>query len=366
MKKTFKLCAAFLTIIILKSPAVVYGYCSIQDDKIPAVSAKSAVAVDVRTKIILYEKNSEALLPIASTTKIMTALVGIKYGDLNKKLEISSNAANVHGSTVGYKKGEQITLKELLYGLMLRSGNDAAIAIAEGIGGTVEGFSKLMNEYALQIGLTNSHFTTPHGLDSEGHYSTAYDLALVTAAARENKLFNEIVSAKTADGKLLNFTRSFNNINKILWQLNGADGVKTGFTGGAGKCLVTSVKIKGNDVVIIVLNCAARWNETIKISNFIAKNFEFRQMFSKGQTVDTTKADHSSRTVKLISSEDIIIPMYNKSNYTYKIEKPLVKNILKGQILGSTCIYQDDKLIFRFNLISEYNHKEIRKWWFIK
>lgn len=365
MKKTFKVYGVFLTILLLLNLITVpsYVYAVSKDNINLNVNARSAVAIDVRTKIILYEKNSEDLVPIASTTKIMTALVAIKYGELDKKLEISSNAANIHGSTVGYKKGEQITLKELIYGLMLRSGNDAAIAIAEGIGGSVEGFSKLMNEYALHIGLTNSHYTTPHGLDSEGHYSTAYDLALVTAAAKDNKLFNEIVSTKDADGKLMGFSRSFHNINKILWQLNGADGVKTGFTGGAGKCLVTSVKIQGSDIIIVVLNCTARWNETIKISNFINKNFEFRKFFSKGQVLAKTEASTSLKSINLLCNDDVIIPMYNKSNYTHKIEKPIIGNIIKGQTLGNVSIFKDDKLIFRFNLITSDSNK-IKKGWF--
>ena len=228
------------------------------------VDARCAIALGAKSKVVLYEKNAYELVPMASTTKIMTILVALKYGNLDKELEISSKSATMRGSTVGYKKGEKIKLKELLFGLMLRSGNDAAIAIAEGISGSVEEFAKLMNEYANEIGVINTHFQSPHGLDSDEHYTTAYDLAVVTAKAQETKLFNEIVSAKDVDGKTYGFTRSYHNINKILWEIPEANGVKTGFTGKAGKCLVTSAKVQGNDVIVVVLNCTPRWKETKK------------------------------------------------------------------------------------------------------
>ncbi len=172
-------------------------------------------AIDKDTGIVLFEKSANEIVPIASTTKIMTTLVALKYGDLDRKIEISENADKIRGSTVGYRKGEKITLRELLYGLMLRSGNDAAIAIAEGIAGSVEGFSKLMNEYASEIGLLNSHFITPHGLDKDEHYSTAYDLALATATAKKYELFNKIVSSKDVKKKNIVYKR-LHNINKYF------------------------------------------------------------------------------------------------------------------------------------------------------
>lgn len=253
------------------------------------VNAISAVVMDSETRIVLYEKNAEALIPMASTTKIMTSLVAIKYGDLDNKITISKKAAAIGGSTVGYKEGESIAVRELLYGLMFRSGNDAARALAEGIGGDVEGFLKLMNEYAVEIGALNSHFESPHGLDSENHYCTAYDLALITAKAKENKIFNDIVSQKAIDGTKMNFTRSYNNINKILFQIPEANGVKTGFTGKAGKCLVSSVNVNGHDVIYVVLNCTPRWKETAKMHQYVLKNYTYKKFFSKDEVVKELK-----------------------------------------------------------------------------
>lgn len=289
-----------------------------------AIDSRAAIAMDCRNNIVLFEKNSRELIPIASTTKILTALVAINYGDLNKEVEISKRAAGIRGSTVGFSAGEKVTIHELLYGLMLRSGNDAAIAIAEGVGGTVEEFLKLMNEYAGIIGLTNSHFESPHGLDSNEHYSTAYDLAVLTTKAKNNKVFNRIVGTKVVQKEEFGFKRSYNNINKILYSLPAADGVKTGYTGGAGKCLVTSVKIQGEDIVIVVLNSTPRWKETTDIYNYILNSFEFKKIYSKGDVVETINEDKNS--IKLSVKDDLIIPLKKNMDYNVLINTPKVIN----------------------------------------
>ncbi|WP_446899093.1 D-alanyl-D-alanine carboxypeptidase family protein [Clostridium sp. LBM24168] len=312
----------------------------------PDIDARCAVAIDARSKIVLYEKNAYELVPMASTTKMMTSLVLLKYGNLDKEIEISKRAATVRGSTVGYKKGEKIKLKELLCGLMTRSGNDAAIAIAEGISGSVEEFVKLMNEYASEIGVLNTHFQSPHGLDKDEHYSTAYDLAVIACKAKENKLFNDIVSSKDIDNTENRFTRSYHNINKILWEIPEANGVKTGYTGKAGKCLVTSVNIKGNDVIIVVLNCPGRWKETKKINEYINNNYKFKKLFSKGDTA--IELNINRKKLKLRYAEDIIIPVDPRSKYTFKVLKPqkIVSTIEKGNSIGELCIYKDERKIY--------------------
>lgn len=324
------------------------------------VDARCAIALDGKSKVVLYEKNGYELVPMASTTKIMTALVALKYGDLEKRFEISPKSAGMRGSTVGYKKGEKVKLKELLYGLMLRSGNDAAIAIAEGISGSVEEFAKLMNEYASEIGVINTHFQTPHGLDSDEHYSTAYDLAVVTAKAQENKLFNEIVSAKDIDGKTYEFTRSYHNINKILWELPEANGVKTGFTGKAGKCLVTSARVQGNDVIVVVLNCTPRWKETKRIYEYVGKNYEFKKMFSKGDNAGEVNLDKG--TINLQCPDDVIIPTKHGVEYTVKVIKPEKVNhtVNKGDKVGSLCIFADGEKIYS-NPLEAANTFKVRK-----
>lgn len=335
------------------------------------VSARSAVALDCDSKLVLFEKNAEMIVSIASTTKIMTVMVAMKYGNLDKKVEISARAAGIRGSTVGYKKGEQVSLKELLFGLMLRSGNDASIAISEGVSGSVEEFVKLMNEYAVEIGLSNSHFAVPHGLDDVAHYSTAYDLALITTKAKENTLFNEIVNSKDVDGKQYGFTRSYHNINKILWLIPEADGVKTGFTGDAGKCLVTTVKVQGKSIVIVVLNCVERWKETKRIHEYILKNYQYKKFYAKGDIISDVDVIGGKNKVKIVCNKDINLPLKNGGSYEIKFTKPekVYAPVKKGDRIGSLCFLEDGKVIYYEGLEAfegSKRKKEIRKIFFKK
>jgi len=320
------------------------------------VNAISAIALDCDSKLVLYQRNAYTPIEIASTTKIITALVAIKCGDLNKKIIVSKKAATIRGSEIGLKEGEEITLRELIYGLLLRSGNDASIAIAEGISGSVDEYLKLMNEYALEAGLLNSNFESPHGLDSDKHYSTAYDLALITAKAKEIKFFNDIVGSKDIDSKKYNFNRSYHNINKILYLLPNSTGVKTGFTGKAGKCLVTSVKIQNRDVIIITLNCTPRWKETEKINNYIEKNYKYKKLISKNDVLGNIKIKNGGSNVEVVSKKDVIVPVKNDQKTEIKIKKPLYQvyaPIHKGEDIGRADIYVNKKLVLSESLISK-------------
>src|SRR3712207_4827409 len=284
----------------------------------------------------------------------MTTLVALKYGNLDDKFEVSSKAANIRGSQVGYKKGQTCALPILLYGLMLRSGNDAAITIAEGLSGSVEKFCELMNEYAVEIGALNSHFESPHGLDSQNHYSTAYDLARITAKAKENELFNKIVGVKDVEAKKYGFTRSYHNINKILYQIPNANGVKTGYTGGAGKCLVTSVKDNDDDIIIVVLNCTPRWKETGKIYKFVKENYDFKKITSKNQVIGNI-IYNGNKKIDLICNKDIVVPVGKQEHCEFKIVKPksIPSNVYKGMDLGKIDIYKDNKLVASETLKSQ-------------
>lgn len=352
MTKKFKVyLSLFLSMVLLFTSFVQNVYA---DDLY--VNAVSAIALDCDTKLVLYQKNAYTPIEIASTTKIITALVAIKSGDLNKKITISKKAATIRGSEIGLKEGEVITLRELLYGLLLRSGNDAAIAIAEGISGSVDEFLKLMNEYALEVGLLNSHFESPHGLDSSKHYSTAYDLALITAKAKEIKFFNDIVGSKDISATENNFSRSYHNINKILYLLPNSTGVKTGFTGKAGKCLVTSVKIQGRDVIIVTLNCTPRWKETEKINNYVDKNYKYNKIIGKGNVLGSFNIKNGVSKVEMVSKRDIIVPVKNNQKIEVKIKKPLYEvsaPVHDGENIGRADIYADNKLLFTEALVSK-------------
>ncbi len=235
--------------------------------------AHFAIAYDTKNKKILYEKDAFRCVPMASTTKILTALVAINYADLDDEVIISKTAASIRGSKVGFRAGEKIKMRELLFGLMYKSGNDAAIAIAEHIGGSIEEFSKIMNDFGRMIGLKDSNFQSPHGLDSQMHFSSAYDLAILMSKAMEEPFFREISGTKEVAASKYDFTRSYNNINKMLWKLPNANGGKTGYTGQAGKCLVSSVNHNGRNIIIVVLNCPTRWEATERVYNYVKENY---------------------------------------------------------------------------------------------
>ena len=214
-----------------------------------AVSARRAYAVDAVSGRVLYEKNPTERSLIASTTKIMTALIVCEQCNVLDRMRIPKEAVGIEGSSMYLKEGEVLTLQELLYGLMLSSGNDAAVALAIYCGGTVEGFAELMNDKAHNLGLTGTHFENPNGLDSPGHYSTAKDLGTLAAYAMENPIFYKTVSAKNVKvGE-----RYLTNHNKLLWRVAGADGVKTGFTKAAGRILVSSATRDGRRVIVVTI-----------------------------------------------------------------------------------------------------------------
>lgn len=243
----------------------------------PKINSRYAVVIDRQSKAILYGKNENMKTKMASTTKIMTALIVIENTNLNNIVEVSAKAAGTGGSRLKIKKGDKITVRDLLYGLMLRSGNDAAVALAEYIGGDISGFAKLMNEKAEELGLSNTHFETPHGLDSEGHYTTPYELAVLTDYALHNKVFAEIVNTKSCTITINDIPRTISNTNELLGNLNGVYGVKTGFTNGAGRCLVTAIKRGNLDVICIVLGADTkkiRTTDSVKLIEYTFSNFE--------------------------------------------------------------------------------------------
>ena len=221
--------------------------------EMPSINSRSAVVIDRNSKRILYGKNEKDKRPMASTTKIITALLVIEKGNFNDIVTVSKKAAITGGSRLGLKTNDKITVKDLVYGLMMVSGNDAAVALAEYIAGDVKSFADLMNERAKQIGLENTHYVTPHGLDSNEHYTTAYELAILADYALNNKTFANIVKTQNYSVAINGYSKNLNNTNELLGYLNGVYGVKTGFTNGAGRCLVTSVKRENLDIIRVVM-----------------------------------------------------------------------------------------------------------------
>ena len=249
----------------------------------PSLSAKSAVLIDASSRSVLCEKNARERMGMASTTKIMTALVASEQGELDKAVSVSPLAVGVEGSSIYLYAGERLTLRDLLCAMLLESANDAAAAIAIEIGGSVEGFCDMMNKKAAELGLCDTHFTNPHGLYDDAHYTTAYDLAVITAAALENDTVREIVATKKmtltpTDGN----ARVLYNHNKMLSRYEGAIGVKTGFTKKTGRCLVSAAERDGLRLVAVTLNASDDWNDHTRLLDMGFENFCRVQLLKKG------------------------------------------------------------------------------------
>ena len=305
------------------------------------------------SKRVLASKNCDTKLAMASTTKIMTAITAIESGkDLDSPFTISPKAVGVSGTSLYLRQGEVFTLRDLLYGLMLISGNDASVAIGEYVGGNVTKFVEMMNEKARSIGALNSHFDNTHGLDSKTHYTTAYDLALITSYAMANDTFREIVSCKNtkitnADGK----TRYLKNKNKLLSSLVGCNGVKTGFTDDAGRCLVTSCERDGMNVVCVVLNCGPMFEESAQLLSEAFKEYHLVDLTSGYAFKDKLKVEEGEEEyVDIATFGSYCYPLKNselrKVKYVYDIEKSVEAPVEKGREIGEVKIFIDNDLHF--------------------
>ncbi len=274
--------------------------------KAGAVSAQKAILMDAQTGRVLYEKDADSRSLIASTTKIMTALIICEQCNVLDRMKIPKEAVGIEGSSMYLREGEVLTLQELLYGMMLRSGNDAAVALAIYCGGTVEGFAQLMNDKARSLGMKGSHFENPNGLDSPGHYSTARDLAILTAYAMENPIFAKTVSTKTVRvGE-----RSLQNHNKLLWRLEGADGVKTGYTKAAGRILVSSAVRDGRRLICVTINDGNDWQDHEKLMEMGFSQYQMQQIVTKGQKVGTVSVlSGEADEAELLADGDFEFPL---------------------------------------------------------
>ncbi len=274
--------------------------------RVQAMSAQKAILVDTGTGRVLYEKDADSQSLIASTTKIMTALIVCEQTNVLDRMQIPKEAVGIEGSSMYLKEGEVLTVQELLYGLMLHSGNDAAVALAIYCGGTVEGFVALMNDKAHRLGLENTHFENPNGLDSPGHYSTARDLATLTAYAMKNPIFYQTVSTKSV--KL--GQRSLTNHNKLLWRLPGADGVKTGYTRAAGRILVSSAARDGRRLICVTINDGNDWADHVALQEDGFARYTLQQILSEGDCVGTVEiAGGEASRVQLLAAGDFSYPL---------------------------------------------------------
>lgn len=311
------------------------------------VSAVSAAMCEAETGRILFAHNKDAVLPMASTTKIMTALIAIEYGDMDKPTVITEEAVGVEGSSVYLAKGEVFTQKELLYALLLESGNDAAVSLAIAVAGNVGRFVDLMNKKAAELGLKNTCFKNPHGLSEEGHHTTSDELARLTAYALKLPLFEETVSTVSAvlEGEG-HEKRYLVNHNKLLRSYKGLIGVKTGYTLAAGRCLVTAARRNGMTLVAVTLNDRNDWADHEAMLDYGFSAFRMERVAAVGECAAVPVVGGSVPSVLAVCREDVYLCTTTDSVITrlYSVEA-VNAPIKEGQIIGMLKIYENDTLV---------------------
>ncbi len=306
-----------------------------------SASAGAEIAMELTTRTVLTESNADKRMPMASTTKIMTAIIIAEDCNLDEEITVPDAAVGVEGSSIYLKKDERIDVRDLLYGLMLRSGNDSAVALAIHHSGSVENFVTVMNERAKRIGADNTNFKNPSGLPDDEHYTTARDLCNIACYAMNNEIFREVVSSKSHVGKF----RSFENKNKMLYRYEGANGVKTGYTLKAGRCLVSSAERDGMDVVTVVLNCYDMYERSSAILDQCFYAYKLLEL-------NENTVFMSDRVLcKLSKNQNLVVK--NTESLQIRIKSTVTeKKIKKGDRVGILEIYDANGLIFSDNLYS--------------
>lgn len=355
LKKLFFLCALFATILTFAISASAIS-----------VSAKHAILMEAQSGDIVYSKNATECAPMASTTKIMTAIVAIENGSLNDVICIPAEAVGVEGSSIYLKEGERLTLKELLYALLLESANDAATAIAIHIGGDVEHFADMMNKKAYELGAFDTHFTNPHGLDSDEHYTTAYDLALIARYAMSIPVFCEIVSSiketiPSFDGGI----RLLINHNKLLKSYEGAIGVKTGFTKKSGRCLVSCSEQNGVTLIAVTLNAPNDWNDHKAMLDYGFEQYESVKLADAGDyTISLNCVNGQKSEVLCTNYSSLSVTLKNgqkaKLRAVFEAERFVFAPIKQGDKVGRIVYYLDKEELASLNIYALENIKAIK------
>lgn len=282
-------------------------------------TAKGAVLMEAGSRRVLFSHNQNAKMPMASCTKIMTALLAVESGDLERIVEVRPEACGVEGSSIYLRPKEKLTLKELLYGLMLQSGNDCAVAIAYELAGSVPDFAAMMNKRAKELGAVNTNFVTPNGLHDDNHFTTAYDLGLISCEAMENDTFREIVGTKSVkiSNEGFDYQRVITNKNKLLKTLDGADGVKTGYTKKAGRCFVGSATRGGMSLVCVVLNCGPMFEESASLMEYGFENYALKCIVPKNKMLG--RKTHGKKSLVYTCSEGFSYPLRKDGSEDEKI-----------------------------------------------
>lgn len=343
----------------------------------PHLVGEAALVMDARSGQILYGKNINRKMYPASTTKILTAILALEKADVDEVVTISRRACTVEGSAVGLQEGEKIRMEDLLYALMLSSANDAAVAIAEHVGGSVEGFAEMMNEKARLLGARNSHFVNPHGLPDPAHYTTARDLALISRYAMNDPRFREIVSTVHREiGCEFTFRGEPQtwlwNHNKLLSRYEGATGIKTGYTVEAGQCLVASAKRGDRELIAVVLKSQGSnvYSDAAALLDYGFNSFTPNVLVEKGEVVGRVAVRYGVSDVTLVAARDFIYNFpVNASSPVERdviLREPVKAPVEQGDVIGELVFTQRESELGRVDLIAQepVPRKLVARWWF--
>ncbi len=348
MKKFILISTTFIIILLSSLVNLNTSWVNVSAD-----NSSSEIIMEVSTGRILHESNAYSKKYMASTTKILTAICVIENCDLEKIITVTAKTVGVEGSSIYLEEGERLSVKDLLYGLMLRSGNDCAETLACHCSGDIKTFANLMNDTAKRIGALNSNFVNPHGLPDDNHYTTAYDLALISCYAMKNPVFKEIVSTKSI--KIPFTTRDYDrlliNKNKLLKDFEGANGIKTGYTKKAGRCFVGSCVRDGMELVCVLLNCPPMFERSKELLNEKFEQYKMFKLFESDHIIDFVKVVDSDKTCGVYIKSDITVPLteneHENLNIVYGYPKIIEKNTKKDSEVGTIKIYYKNNLLFQ-------------------
>lgn len=355
MKKFKKLLIISLIFMIITNVII-----CLEDNKVTSVNANvtAEIVMERDSLRILKSRNENVKLPIASLTKIVTAITVIENSSLFDEVVITKESVGIEGSSIYLKEGEVCTVEELLYGLMMRSGNDSACALALHCGKTIENFAKMMNITARNCGACDSNFVNPHGLNDAEHYSTANDLALISCHALQNEVFKKIVSTSKITFK----NRTFVNKNKMLNSYEGANGIKTGYTKKAGRCLVTGAEKNGMQLVSVVLNCGPMYERSKELLDECFGAYKLTKVLSAGEKVGEIglcNCPSEGKTFDVVLDKPIYLPLTesekSKTEISFDGEKSADYPVARGKYVGKICVSIDKDLIFSAKLYSIYS-----------
>lgn len=354
MRKFLRMCeAGALALAFFFLPAM----SALAAGDMPQIQASGMVLLDADTTRILASQKAHEKLPMASTTKIMTAILCIEAGDLDRIVDVPDEAYGVEGSSMYLHRGEQISLRDLLYGLMLLSGNDAAVTIAVSIAGSVENFAKLMNEKARQLGCVNTNFVTPNGLPNENHYTTAYDLALIAAYSMKNETFQQMVQTTYYQTQTGDMVRTLKSKNRILWEYPGGNGVKTGYTKAAGRCLVFSARQNEQGVIGVVLNAPNMWEDAKRLLDYAFSTYNMEQKVRQGEIVAQIPVKKGLEDrLEIVAKRSILFPEDPDipANITMRMDCPIVLEapVVQGDVIGRLELYCEGRMLAYTDLVA--------------